>query len=430
MNSRWRAWHFAVALIAFAVLGLLAQLLLLDPDRAETHHRSSFSYRADGFRGLHEVAQRLGYRATRHRVSYGQLPAPSETLLVQLDPVSMSGLNMQRRARMDEQQQKMLREWIHRGGVVLATLPGRRAVGTLGFAVELQGRRWFDGETLLAEVVESFPATRSIGVAGVVEGRGPLAGFRDSWSEPRRETAGLVGAYLAWERPREVVAGVHFGGEGSLEMQCFVESDVWATVVELAGRPIAVRRTFGDGAVWLVSSAYPFTNLGIGGHGTGQLAFALLDAACGTRRLVFDEYVHGLWQKRGLSAWVVETDLFYPVAGLLLLAFLLAWRGAVRSGPPRPERVVPRRAKEEFVIALGEIARRAKRHDAAARWLLEAHHSRFQREFGGRDAQVFAGLGRELAAGRLEAAGLQAFAARVRSAYRELRASHERNDTG
>ncbi len=97
-------------------------------------------------------------------------------------------------------------------------------------------------------------------------------------------------------------------------------------------------------------------------------------------------------ERRGLGRWVAGTTLRYPVLAVLLLALVLAWRGAVPARPPAAARTVPRRAKEEFVLSLADIKLRAGRHRAAARALIEAHRARL--EAGAADEEDSAALTR------------------------------------
>src|SRR5262249_48440126 len=133
-----------------------------------------------------------------------------------------------------------------------------------------------------------------------------------------------------------------------------------------------------EGLAWLVSSAWPFTNLALARHGTGTFVARLLEIAGegDARVLEFDEVAHGLWERRGWLFWLKKDVLLVPALGLSLVALLFLWRGSQRFGPPPPDPLPPRRAKEEFVLGLADVAQRAGRHRAAARSLVALYRSR------------------------------------------------------
>jgi len=373
---------------AFAVLLALAALArgCVEGDRPAIEARTSLSARANGYRGIFEVLKKLGFRSERHRRSYAMLPPAGESVLVIIDPLPDDVLERFQDTRMDAAQARELRGWISRGGRVVAAPPGRRAASAFGLSIE-PGRgetaieRLFGEATIFDQLVEGgAPARDWRPVLGSVQGTGSLSGFSDAWPAPVPPRERLASAFLRRAAAREIFPGVEREGQGPVELEAFT-GDLPAglepaatlgreTILATAGR--------GDGRVWLFSSAYPFTNLALAEGGTGPLLCALIaEAAEGGRRAVyFDEYSHGLWGRRGILGWVFGTTLFYPVAGAVLLAAALLWRGAVRPGAAARPRALPRRAKEEFVVSLGDILLRAGRHRAAARSLVEAFRQR------------------------------------------------------
>ena len=102
----------------------------------------------------------------------------------------------------------------------------------------------------------------------------------------------------------------------------------------------------------------------------------------GRRQIFFDEFAHGFHRKSGLLRWARETALFYPLATALMGLFLAGWYGAVRFGPPRPERETPRRAKEEFVLSLGDMYRRGGHYGHALALIVEGYEAQLAKLLG------------------------------------------------
>ncbi len=126
-------------------------------------------------------------------------------------------------------------------------------------------------------------------------------------------------------------------------------------VFELGESPSLARRLLGKGEVWWLAEPEMLLNdrLGEGDH------LALLLALCGGRRVVFDEWVHGLGSDIGpldlLRQWG-----FGPALLVGCLAGLAAfWRRARTAGPPADPFSDPRSESVELVDSLAALYRRA-----------------------------------------------------------------------
>lgn len=368
------------------VIGLLIVGFVIDAawprDGAGTRLRSSLSPRADGFLGLHELLRRLGVPVARHHASWAALPPAPTTVLVVLDPLEEIALAAAG-VRDDDAQSRGVREWVERGGHLVVALPGRFAIAGASEVFEVESAPPNDvwspirqfGEaarTWGAAVLVRAEDTRSSGPVVEVDGPGD---HRSRWAAPTPADAMRLASWIDLHEA---------GGEADARHIVF-ENHGPDTIVTLAGRAFVQRQEVGLGAVWLCASPYPFSNLALARHGTARFVAALLTEASehGTRSVVFDEYTHGLLTRRGGWHWVRSTGLFWPLLAGVLLVVLAAWRHGLRLGPPLPERLVPRRAKEEFVQSLAEVARRAGRHAGAARRILDAHAERLRARRGG-----------------------------------------------
>ncbi|MBI2568876.1 MAG: hypothetical protein HYV63_17795 [Candidatus Schekmanbacteria bacterium] len=229
------------------------------------------------------------------------------------------------------------------------------------------------------------------------------------------------------EQLADLLHGATKGGSLSLSAFAASTSAGMDALVQIGGRPVVLRRHSGAGEVWLVSTPYPFTNLGLFAGETGAFAAAIVSAASesGRRAVLFDEYAHGYWTRRGKMHWLTSTELRFALMGPLLVTLVLGWRGAIRRGPPRQQRLMPRRAKEEYVVSLADLAVRAGRHHLAAAWLCDAHRHRLQQRQGGSGDTTGSGSTELLELARLEhqcvetvpfgPAELAALAARLRN---------------
>lgn len=320
--------------------------------------RTSQSDAADSFRALYELAARLGYPTKRLRASYARLPAPGTATLVCLDPLPADALARVHDAALAGQLD-LAAAWVHDGGHLLVTWPGRDLSG----GEEPLPATPVGDDDLAAAVFDPLPAVQWIPAAGNLVGTGALREVRLPWPRVPPRAMELGEAFLQTER-----------GEDAPRLQAFAEPlpEGCRPLLSLAGAPVVIERRVGGGRVWAASTPLLFSTLALAEFGSGHAALALLhDASEGGRRhLLFDEFAHGLREHRGVLWFVWHGPLFHPVAGMLLVLVVLAWRGAVRLGPPLAMAVTARRAKEEFVLGVADLEARAGHARAAAAALL------------------------------------------------------------
>lgn len=388
---------------------------LREPTDPATLRRSWSSSLADGFRGSAELAARLGLRVARQEASWGNLPPAREATLVVADPLSM-GRTFGPGADLDGPQLRALGRWVEAGGHLVLTTAGRHQVDLVGADLEAATA----GVDVTTAIIATDVITTRLELPAPLTASPPLAldpGRLEALSQ-REEV--LEAGWLTWSgRP------LRFGEarKGAPQVQVFYPGlypEGFTPRVRLGEQALVLEAKRGEGRVWLVATAYPFTTLALARGGSAPLVAGLLHEATdgGRRALVLDERCHGLGARRGVLAPLRRAGLGLPVLALGVVVALVAWRGAVREGSPRPARGVPRRAKEEFVVALGELLRRGGRHDAAARALAQAWRERLA-PFG-----HAAEADRLLAAAPrpLDDAGLAALAAALRDAARRAAA--------
>lgn len=419
-------WQLLVRLLVAAalasLLGLLFDAVIGTPDPA-LERRTSRSPRADGFRGMMELLPRLGRAPGRHHVSWGQLPEAEagRSALLLLDPLPFEELR-RLGSPLDGTNARALMRWVEAGGHLLIALAGRHSVRLVA-GLAPSGASLSELDPLVVELLPDAPAPRGRAALGSpLAADPPLPVAPGSLAALGSRDVGLAGAWLSWMETPAFGPGAKPVEAGPPELPVFEEKALpaeWKVRVRLGEAPLVIEQERGRGKVWLASSAYPFTNLALARGGSGPLVAGLvheLDQG-GRRALLVDEACHALHRRRGLLGPLMAGPLGPPfLAGLALLG-LVAWRGAVREGSPRPVRAVARRAKEEFVLALGELLRRGGRHRAAAASLLEAWRHRLP---PGVDPAALAGLERSAERVRDEQ-GLQAFAREARELMREAR---------
>lgn len=369
----------------FVILLLLGMLLESAVGIASIgHSRTTFSAASDGFLGYYRLAEELGFDVVRHQRSYGDLPTPRDSVLLVIDPLGAEVLTDERGLHLGSAQIRRLRDFVEQGGHVLATMSGQIQLDIFGRTLVI-GRdhdfQFDDGENAIDLLLKDVELSRVFTTWGKAHGQvsadETLGSFQGEWPVPAEGVEQVLSPFLT-------------GSGGMASMKVFEDghgSD-FEPLARLNDLPVVLTCELGLGRIWLVSSPYPFSNVGLGLLDTGPFATELLRAVSdgGWRSVYFDEYCHGLTEGHGLWWWLTSTVLFYPTMAFLVLVGLLAWRYSFRLGPPRQDQGIARRAREEYVVSLAEISRRAGRHRAAGRSILAAYRGRIRTESGMRGA--------------------------------------------
>ena len=438
------------ALALLAVVTVL--ILILDPILRRRELRksggTSFGTTPGGFRGVLEVAGRLGFRTERFRNSYVSLPPPEESVLLVLDPKPWTQILGKKNWSVLRTYGELASSWVDSGGVLIYAPASRSLGGVLGFDIVVPVDDDIAGEDTapedlpepgglipvdelaaklgsfdpFGELLTEAPLLKWIPPEGRVQGAGPLE--NEEWEllplseDLRRPMRGYLGP-----KPLKKPLMAGFEDPGSSPFQ---------GLLLLEGVPIAVEQAVGEGRLIAFSDPYLWTNGAVGTADGAIPIMRLLQWASdgGSRTLYFDEYIHGLGVRRGALRWLWETDLFTVVATAALGIGLFIWRGAIRFGPPVEPRVIPRRAKEEFVVALGDIYSRAQRRRLAAELVLRGHEEELASLMGmeaeapraRRGPREFEELRRMVSRGGPDgSASLLRFARRARAAFTRAR---------
>lgn len=369
---------------AFGIVFLLALVgEALAPGAADRQPgRNSWSYDARGFRAFYEVLETLGYRLERFRRTYRALPPGEESVLLAIDPGSLEAILQARSIPEYDDPGALVREWVEGGGRLVITRPGDWQLNYGGFDVRLEGGDdLFDVEREEAEDTESDGTLRSL----LEDLPGAVPRSLPSTVETRSPLEELTGTLPRLLPGQARALGVYMSGEASDSIDVFegVPADA-EELVSAGGEALAFEYTVGKGRIVCVSTAFPFTNGALKWTPSVEVLTELLHHVSerGRRRILFDEFTHGFYRRSGLLRWARETALFYPLATILISVLIAAWYGAVRFGPVRSERELSRRAREEYVLSLGDMYRRGRHYDHVLALVVEAYETRLSRLVG------------------------------------------------
>ena len=139
-----------------------------------------------------------------------------------------------------------------------------------------------------------------------------------------------------------------------------------APVVHLADKngAVLVDYVYGNGRIILLSDPYIVTNAGIRANDNLQLAINVLTSYEGL--IAFDEYHQGRGVTRNaFASYFSGTPVIAIGAQIVLLILLVLWTNARRFGRPLPLPHVDRRSSLEFVASMAELQERSRAFDLA-----------------------------------------------------------------
>lgn len=149
------------------------------------------------------------------------------------------------------------------------------------------------------------------------------------------------------------------------------DRDDWVVHVASGDKPIVASFAQEQGRVFVMSTAYPFSNSGLKEAGNAQFVDSLIRTAKG-KQVWFDDWHHGIRSSsayaNGPGVWLRETAVgqsFLFIALLVFVWFVLQGRAFGRSVPLPQE--VNRRTPLEYITAIANVNRRAGNRTAVMR---------------------------------------------------------------
>ncbi len=391
-RSRAAIISLAGALLLMLILTFIGEALTPGAANQRPGH-NSWSYGAQGFRALYDVLEALGYQVERHRRTYRGLPPGEDSVLLSLDPGTLRALFPQHSTPAESEDEGLLREWVEAGGRLIVTRSTHWMFRYGGFEITVlpeddAGEDDLDGDDSTGDTTQVDAVPFLSRVEHQVLDR-LLEDVPDVVPHPLRETVRTLRpleeftAALPDLTPGQTRAlGVYLSSGDGMSIDLFVGAPADAiTLVSIGDGALALEYEIGEGRLVCLSTAFPFSNGALKWTPAAEVVTHLIRYVSqgGRRRIYFDELTHGFYQKSGLLRWVRETALFYPLMTALVGILIAGWYGAVRFGPPRPDRESPRRAKEEFVLSLGDMYRRGQHYEHTLALIVEAYEMRLAR---------------------------------------------------
>lgn len=172
-----------------------------------------------------------------------------------------------------------------------------------------------------------------------------------------------------------------------LQANAYLQTDRtdFVTHLAVAQGPVLVSFDQGQGRVWLLATATPFTNAGLKETGNPELILNLVSAPNRRAAIWFNEWHHGKRpfqsELAGPTDWLVTAPAGQSILLVAVIIFsALLWRGR-RFGRPVPlPKDIARRAPLEYIGAIANLNRRAG-HRAQ---VLQRYHQQLKRALGHR----------------------------------------------
>lgn len=348
-------------------------------------YRSTYHSGPTGTRALHDFLSESGYKVMRWR------EAPERLLSEAGSSVSTFVVIGTTRLPFSEDQAKVLREWISRGGCFVLIDREFTYYDPSGSSRWAFTSRNFEYPSLDTNPGDSAQMTKDVNavtpvqptrlthnVASVMPSR-YAARFAITRIEPKKVVAAATPEpNLDTEPESEDSPTVIQGGEDSPTV---IQGDEPPAVVSIAddkepvttapvvhlgdkGGAVLMDYEYGSGRVILLSDPYIVTNAGIRAHDNLQLAINILTSRDGL--IAFDEYHQGRGITRNaFASYFSGTPVIAIAAQVVLLLLLVIWTRGRRFGRPLPLPHVDRRSSLEFVASMAELQERSRAYDLA-----------------------------------------------------------------
>ena len=365
-------------------------------------NRSTYHSGPTGARALHDFLSESGYKVMRWREAPEKLLSDTGTSVSTFVVIGTTKLPF------SEDQAKVLREWIARGGVFVLIDRDFTYYDPSGMSHWVFTSRTFDfpaidinpgDATQMTENVNAVapvqPTRLTHNVASVMPSR-YAARFTITAMEPKATadttTAPATSTATPELAPPEAATPEATDTEADAEddQPTFDEEDAppppeagggeapptvirreaepvsSAPVVHLADKngALLLDYVYGRGRVILLSDPYIVTNAGIRANDNLQLAINVLTSYDGL--IAFDEYHQGRGITRNaFASYFSGTPVLAIAAQIVILVLLVLWTNARRFGRPLPLPHVDRRSSLEFVASMAELQERSRAYDLA-----------------------------------------------------------------
>ena len=315
-------WELALILALLIVVATAVQQAAPERAAPAPPDLASDSAAPGGALGLYLWLQSLGYRV--ERLEYRDFrPGEDTRALLMLAPTTAA----------DDAQLAALRRWVEQGGTLIVA--GRPPLSLPNLPV--QG--FIPGGNTLSKLLGEFALEVRALPSSKTEAKPsqPLL-LRPAVNNVRVEAAGYV------------------TGTASL-----------VTYLGESEQPVAAALSVGRGRVYVLASAYTFSNLGLREADNAALALNWLPPPGDSVSIAFDEIHHGRAQARSLLYELVHQPWGWAVIYALATVFLYLLLDGRRFGRPVPIVVDTRRAAAEYVASLASLLRRSGKRDWVAR---------------------------------------------------------------
>ena len=335
-------------------------------------NRSTYHSGPTGTRALHDFLSESGYKVIRWR------EAPESLLSGAGSSVSTFVVIGTTRLPFSEDQARVLREWISRGGCFVLIDRNFPFYDPTGISHWAFSSRTFDYPDFDVNPGDAAQMTANVNAVSPVQ---PTRLTHNVGSVmPSRYAARLTVTPVEPKPPPE-------GADEDVETEpdsedfppIFGESEEapappvriaepasTAPVVHLADKhgALLLDYVYGSGRIILLSDPYIVTNAGIRANDNLQLAINVLTSHDGL--IAFDEYHQGRGITRNaFASYFSGTPVLAIGAQLVLLILLVLWTNARRFGRPLPLPHVDRRSSLEFVASMAELQERSRAYDLA-----------------------------------------------------------------
>ena len=347
-------------------------------------NRSTYHSGPTGTRALHDFLSESGYKVMRWR------EAPERLLSEAGSNVSTFVVIGTTQLPFSDEQSRVLREWISRGGCFVFIDRDFNFNDPSGLGRWNLSSRTFEFPAFdvnpgdAAEMTKDVDAVTPVqptrlthNVASVMPSR---YGARVNITPVEPKVTGYgIGAGKATETPGPEDEDFPPLFESEESPTPATEADVpppavvppektlsTAPVVHLADKngAVLVDYVYGNGRIILLTDPYIVTNAGIRANDNLQLAINVLTSNEGL--IAFDEYHQGRGVTRNaFASYFSGTPVIAIGAQIVLLILLVLWTNARRFGRPLPLPHVDRRSSLEFVASMAELQERSRAFDLA-----------------------------------------------------------------